>query len=134
MISPKRVFTWGGIFGLVMLTPMFFLESQMAAMGGPITRPENYYGFIGVAWAWQWVYLLIGRDPVRYRPIMPIGAMGKLIFVVITFGLAAAGRTPWNVALITASDLVIAILFLIAWRMTPILPQGASATAADGPA
>jgi hypothetical protein len=74
MISPKRVFTWGGIFGLVMLTPMFFLESQMAAMGGPITRPENYYGFIGVAWAWQWVYLLIGRDPVRYRPIMPIGA------------------------------------------------------------
>ncbi|WP_397415553.1 hypothetical protein [Phenylobacterium sp.] len=134
MIFPKRVFTWGGIFGLVMLTPMFFLESQMAAMGGPITRPENYYGFIGVAWAWQWVYLLIGRDPVRYRPIMPIGAMGKLIFVVITFGLAAAGRTPWNVALITASDLVIAILFLIAWRMTPILPQGASATAADGPA
>jgi hypothetical protein len=117
-----------------MLTPMFFLESQMAAMGGPITRPENYYGFIGVAWAWQWVYLLIGRDPVRYRPIMPIGAMGKLIFVVITFGLAAAGRTPWNVALITASDLVIAILFLIAWRMTPNMPQGASATAADGPA
>jgi hypothetical protein len=117
-----------------MLTPMFFLESQMAAMGGPITRPENYYGFIGVAWAWQWVYLLIGRDRVRYRPIMPIGAMGKLIFVVITFGLAAAGRTPWNVALITASDLVIAILFLIAWRMTPNMPQGASATAADGPA
>jgi hypothetical protein len=134
MNFPKLVFTWGGIFGLAMLTPMFFLESQMAAMGGPITRPENYYGCIGVAWAWQWVYLLIGRDPVRYRPIMPIGAMGKLIFVVITFGLAAAGRTPWNVALITASDLVIAILFLIAWRMTPNMPQGASATAADGPA
>jgi hypothetical protein len=134
MIFSKRVFTWGGIFGLVMLTPMFFLESQMAAMGGPMTRPENYYGFIGVAWAWQWVYLLIGSDPVRYRPIMPLGAMGKLIFVVITFGLAIAGRTPWNVALITASDLVIAILFLIAWRMTPVSPQGAIATGAEGPA
>jgi hypothetical protein len=60
--------------------------------------------------------------------------MGKLIFVAITVGLAAMGRTPWSVALITASDLVLAILFLIAWRMTPISPQGDKAAGAAGPA
>lgn len=133
MIFAKRVFTWGGVFGLVMLTPMFFLESWMAAMGGPITRPETYYGFLGVAWAWQWVYLLIGRDPVRYRPIMPLGAMGKLIFAGFTMTLAAMDRTPWSVAAISASDLVVAVLFLIAWRRTPVSPQGASAIGPVGP-
>jgi hypothetical protein len=36
-----------------------------------ITHPEFYYGFVGVATTWQVTFLIIRRDPKRYRPLMP---------------------------------------------------------------
>ena len=114
----RWVFTLAGIFGLVMITPLFFLEGRMAEMGGPITRPENYYGFLGVTFAWQLVYLLIGRDPARYRPLMLLGALGKTVFGVSVWVLALQGRTPMTVAYVATPDLVLAALFVIAWART----------------
>ena len=92
MTFAKWVFTIGGLFGLVMIAPLFFLEDQMAAMSGsPMTHPENYYGFVGVTFAWQLVYLVIGRNPAPYRPIMLLGALGKLIFRHRGLGAGAPG-------------------------------------------
>ena len=34
----KWVFTLGGLFGLLMITPLFFLEKQMAQISGPISH------------------------------------------------------------------------------------------------
>lgn len=119
MTFAKWVFTIGGVFGLLMISPLFFLEDQMAAMGGaPLSHPENYYGFVGVTFAWQLVYLLIGRDPARYRPVMLLGALGKMIFVVATWTLALQGRTPVGTAYVASSDLLLAVLFVVAWFRT----------------
>jgi hypothetical protein len=90
----------------------------MAQMGGPITHPENYYGFVGVTFAWQLVYLVIGRNPAPYRPIMLLGALGKVIFAVAVWVLAWQGRTPISVALLSSPDLVLAALFVVAWFRT----------------
>jgi hypothetical protein len=63
--------------------PQFFLEAQIGRdYPPPITHPEHFYGFVGVALAWQFVFLLIGRDPARYRPLMPIAVLEKLAFGV----------------------------------------------------
>lgn len=114
----RWVFAIGGVFGLLMITPLFFLEGQMAQMGGPITRPENYYGFLGVTFAWQLVYLLIARDPARYRPLMLLGALGKTFFGVGVWVLALQGRTQMTVAYVATPDLLLAALFVASWFKT----------------
>jgi hypothetical protein len=110
----------GGLFGLAMITLLFFLEGEMARLAGrPLSNPENYYGFLSVAFAWQLVYLVIGRDPPRYRPIMLLGALGKVMFVTGCWILAATQRAPASVALVASPDLLLAALFLRAWAKTP---------------
>ena len=119
MAFAKWVFTLGGIFGLIMITPLFFLEGEMARMSGaPLSQPENYYGFVGVTFAWQLVYLVIGRNPAPYRPIMLLGALGKVIFFTSCWVLAYQGRTPVLTAVIASPDIVLAGLFLAAWWRT----------------
>jgi hypothetical protein len=54
MIFAKRVFYWSGIYGILVLLPMFFLEHQLGIYFPPATNhPEQYYAFIGVALVWQ---------------------------------------------------------------------------------
>jgi|SRR5579872_615904 len=41
-----------------------------------ITHPEYFYGFLGGALAWQFLFLVLSTDPVRYRPmILPATAL-----------------------------------------------------------
>lgn len=124
MTFAKWVFTLGGLFGLLMITPLFFLEDRMAALGsqggagGPLTHPENYYGFLSVTFAWQLVYLVIGRNPAPYRPIMLLGALGKVMFAALCWWLVGQGRLDAQVALLSSTDLVLAALFVAAWWKT----------------
>jgi hypothetical protein len=51
------------IYWLVVLLPMYFLEGRIGLDSPPpITHPEYYYGFVGVAVAWQAALLVIARD------------------------------------------------------------------------
>lgn len=115
----RRAFTLAGIYGLIVLTPMYFLEERLGQEAPPpITHPEFYYGFIGVALAWQLVFLLIGRDPARYRLLMIPGILEKLGYGFPTIILFALGRTA-PLALIGAIiDLTLGTLFVIAYVKT----------------
>src|SRR5688572_22464103 len=89
----RWLFKGAGVYGLLMVAPLFLLEAHLGELFPPRpNHPELYYGFAGTAFAWQLMYLLIGSDPVRYRPAMPIGALGKTIFGVSSIALFAAGR------------------------------------------
>jgi hypothetical protein len=71
-VSSMKVVRWlfwlSGAYGVVVLLPLYFLESLIAAYNAPaITHPEFYYGFIGVALSFQVLFFIIGTDPVRYR-------------------------------------------------------------------
>ena len=60
-----------GVYGLIVMAPNYFLERQISQNDPPpITHPEYFYGFVGVALAWQVAFLLISREPVRLRPLM----------------------------------------------------------------
>ena len=116
-VSPKfarRVFFGAGLYGIAVLVPHYFLEERLARVFPPaLTHPEHYYGFLGVALAWQFAFLVIARDVVRFRPLMLPAALEKLLFVGATLVLWAKGRVPADVARLTAGDLLLGLLFLL---------------------
>ena len=80
MIGPtfaRRVFLVAGLYGIVALAPQYFVELGLPTL---IERPEHFYGFIGVALAWQVIFLIVASDVMRYRPLMLAGVLEKLSF------------------------------------------------------
>lgn len=116
----RRVFFWAGIYGLVALLPMYFLEARIGQVFPPaLNHPENYYGFLAVALAWQLAFIAISRDVVRFRPLMLPAIAAKFGFVLTILVLYLLGRVAAAAALPVAADLLIGLLFLVAWRRTP---------------
>ena len=120
MKTPRLIFMIAGIYGLLILTPFLFLERRIAdATPGGITRPEYYYGFLGAALVMQLVYLTIGRDPARFRPLMPIAALAKAVFFATILILFLQEKVPATALEFASVDGLLAFAFLHAWRITP---------------
>lgn len=119
MIFAKRVFLIAGMYGLVVLLPQYFMEEKTGRdFPPPVTHPEYFYGFIGVAVAWQLVFLIISRDPVRYRPIMLAAIVEKASFGIAAFALYLAGRLGVRMLGAGIIDLVLGTLFAVAYLRT----------------
>jgi hypothetical protein len=115
----RRVFMVAGIYGLIVLLPQYFMEAQIGRdHPPPITHPEHFYGFIGVALAWQVVFLIIATDVRRYRLLMLPAILEKLAFFVPTTILFVAGRVAPAVLAVSGVDAVLGTLFLIAFLRT----------------
>lgn len=113
----SRVFFWAGVYGIITLVPQYFLESRVGMdYPPPITHPEYFYGFVGLALAWQLAFLAISRDPLRYRLLMLPAIVEKLSFGLATIVLYLLERIPTAVLVFGAIDLTLAALFLLAFR------------------
>lgn len=112
-------FLIAGIYGLIALAPQYFLEAKNGLDFPPaITHPEYYYGFTGVALAWQIAFLIISRNPARYR-LMMIPAM----FEKFSFGAAAIVlflQNRLHALMLGAGilDLILGVLFVVAFLKT----------------
>lgn len=116
----RHVFRWAGIYGLVVVLPLFLLEARIGQdHPPPITHPEFYYGFATVTLAWQVAFLVMGSDPARFRPLMPVAVIEKWAYVVAIAALALTRGLPASTLATAAIDLVLGFLFVIAWRRTP---------------
>jgi hypothetical protein len=116
MTFARRVFRCAGIYGLIVLPPQYFLEARIGQDAPPpITHPEFFYGFLGVAIAWQVAFLIIAQDPPRYRPLMLAGVIEKFSFAAAVATLFAQGRAAVAVMMFAGIDLVLGVLFLAAW-------------------
>ena len=116
----SRVFFWAGVYGLVVLLPQYFLEAKNGRDFPPaITHPEYYYGFIGVAVAWQVLFLVVARDPVRYRAVMPAAVLEKVSFGAAAVVLFVMGRVSALLVGFGVIDLMLAALFVWAYVRTP---------------
>src|SRR5215813_353657 len=93
MVFAKRVFLIAGIYGLIVLLPQYvLLERNGRDFPPPITHQEYYYGFIGVAVVWQIVFLVLSKDPVRYRPMMIPAILEKVSFGIPVVALFMLNR------------------------------------------
>lgn len=120
MLFAKRVFLWAGIWGVLVVVPGFFNEPAIArTQPPPLTHPEYFYGFYTTALAFQVLFLLLARDPVRYRALMPACMLEKFGFAIAAAVLLALGRIPNLIAVFAAIDLLWGVLFIVAYRKTP---------------
>lgn len=116
----RRVFFIAGVYGLIGLIPQYFMEGMVGRDFPPaITHPEHYYGFIGVALAWQVFFFIIARDPVRYRIAMLPAMLEKLAFGGAMVVLYLQGRLAALMLGAGIIDLVFVAFFIAAFRATP---------------
>jgi len=115
----RRVFFWSGIYGILVLLPMYFLQETLGRLYPPATNhPEQYYGFVGVALAWQFVFLMVASDVRRFRPIMlpavaeKFLAAGAAIWLYFSQQIEPAILGPFLI------DLLLGLLFLISYFLS----------------
>ena len=121
MLFARRVFLTAAVYGVLVLAPQYFMEAKVGRdFPPPITHPEHFYGFIGVALAWQVLFVVVALDPIRYRPVMPVAVLEKLAFGVAAVVLFTQGRIHGAVLGAGLIDLVFAALFITAFRVTPV--------------
>jgi heme A synthase len=112
----SRVFLIAGIYGLIVLVPQYFTEARTGRDYPPaITHPEFYYGFLGVAISWQIAFLVISKDPLRYRAMMIVSILEKITFGVAVVVLFLQQRTSSMTLGFAIIDLIFAALFTLAY-------------------
>lgn len=112
----KRVFMIAGIYGLAVLLPQYFLEDMANRQSNhPIMHPEYFYGFIGVAVAWQAAFLVIARDVIRFHLFMLPAILEKVAFGGAAVVLCFLGRADVNVLAAGLLDLLIGMFFVAAF-------------------
>ena len=120
----QRLFLGAGLYGMAVIMPMFFLEGLIGEHDPPaITHAEFYYGFVCTAFAWQIVYLMMSRDPLRWRPMLIPAIMGKAGFAISVFVLLAQGRSAARNVVLPSIDLLLAALFAWAYVALRSYPQ-----------
>jgi uncharacterized membrane protein len=122
----RIVFLLAGIYGIGVLAPGLFSEKLLGERMPPaVTHPEFYYGFFGVALAWQVAFLIIARDPRRFRPIIAAAILEKLSYAIACAVLYTEGRVAAIVAAGGAIDLILGVLFTISFlRLKPARADG----------
>lgn len=112
----RLTFLIAGIYGVIVIVPGFFGE-QMAGKQFPpvINHPEYYYGFFGVALAWQIAFLIVAGSPLKLRPLMPVAVLEKLGYAIVIAVLFALGRIPLPMAVFGCVDFVFGIFFTLAY-------------------
>ncbi len=122
----QKAFRFAGIYGILVLLPQYFMEDRIGRdYPPPITHPEHFYGFVGLALVWQIAFLVIASDPQRFRPLMPVAVLEKISFGAAAVALFAAGRIPAAIHFFGWVDLALGALFAMAYWKTPLAKEPA---------
>lgn len=112
----RAVFRIAGVYGILVLLPQYFMEERIGIdYPPPITHPEHFYGFVGTALVWQLVFLVIARDPARFRALMIPAILEKAAFAIPVGVLFLQNRVPGAVLAFGAIDTALGILFFLSW-------------------
>ena len=112
----RWVFAIAGIYGVITIAPLYFMEQTIDKQDPPtITHPMFFYGFVGVTLAWQLLFFVIARQPVRLRPVIPFAVLEKLSFGIGAMALYRQGRLDHGDLYFGGIDLALALLFLVSW-------------------
>src|SRR5215510_11123942 len=115
----KYVFIGAGIWGIAVLTPLFWLVDITGRQyPPPHDYPEFFYGFIAVAMAWQIAFIVIGSNPLRYRMFMIPAMIEKFGYVSLLFLLYGRSRIPAIDVQPAIPDGLIGILFVVSFFIT----------------
>jgi len=115
----KILFWIAGIWGVLILTPLYFMFDLIGRQDPPpITHPAFYYGFVGAGVAFQLVFFVIAVDPVRYRMAMIPSVIEKFSYggaLTVLFVQHRIHPADFGFACV---DLLLGALFLAAFLKT----------------
>jgi hypothetical protein len=115
----KLVFWIAAIWGVLIITPLYFMFDLIGRNDPPpVTHPGFFYGFVGAALAWQIVFFLIARDPLRHRPLMIPSVIEKFTYGVAVGLLVMQERMHPADMIFGGIDLLLGILFVVAYFNT----------------
>jgi hypothetical protein len=117
----RIVFWIAGIWGVVVLTPLYFMFDAIGRQDPPaITHPGFYYGFASVGLAWQFAFFVIARDPARFRLMMIPSMLEKFGYGATLLALYLQHRLHASDLVFAGVDVLLGVLFLAAFfRITP---------------
>jgi len=115
----KIVFYAAAIWGILVLTPLYFLFDRIGQQDPPpITHPGFYYGFVGVGLAWQIAFLIIATNPARFRPLMIACMVEKFSYSASLTVLYLQRRLHPTDLTFGAVDFLFGLLFAAAFLKT----------------
>lgn len=133
----RIVFLFAGVWGIAVVTPLFFLVDVTGRRyATPSEYPQFFYGFLAITLAWQIGFLVIGSDPQRFRPLMIPGIVEKMGYVSTLLALYGQGRLSPADFSPFAPDFTIGLFFIAAFVKTRAsagrsLSSGARGAGAD---
>ena len=115
----RAVFLIAGIWGIAVLTPLYWLRDITGrAYAVPTDSPQFFYGFFAVALTWQLAFLAIALNPMRFRAFILLGVVEKLSYVITLAVLYRQARISTDDAMAVLPDLLLGVLFLAAFIKT----------------
>jgi hypothetical protein len=119
----KVVFWIASVWGLLVITPLYFMFNLIGRMDPPpITHPGFFYGFVGLGLSWQIAFLIIATDPVRFRRLMIPSVLEKVTYGVAVLVLVHQGRMHPSDLIFAGTDLLLGFLFVIAYFKAKPVP------------
>jgi hypothetical protein len=112
----RTVFLVAGVWGVLVIAPLFFIFHLIGTQDPPpVTHAGFYYGFATTALAWQIAFFVIASDPRRLRPLMIPSFFEKLFYVTAVVVLYLQGRIRVPDLALGGIDLLCGISFLAAF-------------------
>lgn len=112
----RWVFIIAGVYGIIVVAPLYFSEYQIGLDYPPaITHPEYYYGFLGVVFAFQILFLIIAINPIKYRMIIIAAVIEKFSYAMAVFFLFYQQRIHTMLLSSGIIDFILGILFIISF-------------------
>ena len=116
MTFARVVFIGAAVWGIVVLTPFYWLIDLTGRQyPAPTEYPHFFYGFFSVAMAWQVAFLVIGTNPLRFRPMMVPAILEKFGYIATVTVLYATSRISFEDAIPAVTDLLLGVLFVMAF-------------------
>ncbi len=104
----RVVFWLAGGMGALALIPLYLTP------GDPM-----YYGMLATLVAWQIAFFFIGKEPVRFRPLMIPAFLEKALWMITLAFLYTQGKVPASdLAANAATHGVLGVLFAVAYART----------------
>jgi hypothetical protein len=120
----RIVFRIAGIWGLLVVLPLYFLFDVAGRQSPPaINHPEFYYSFVGITLVWQIAFFVIASDPLRFRPFIVVAVLEKLSYTTTVSVLFLQHRVASSQLVWVGTDFILCMFFIAAYVKTSATHQ-----------
>ena len=118
----RALFGTAALFNLFVAAAVLFLRQALGPLIGldPVAGTNLVFLYLSglLVGLFGYAYLRIARDPIRFRPFIELGVIGKLLAVTAATWPWLRGEIGAQLPLLASADLVFAVLFVDFLRRT----------------